>query len=103
MSDMLRFGDVAVTLSSDFVATVEIQRGPDNFFDQQLIAHLADAMEPSYGRDYGAFIGQIFVWVTAPCFGVLCGAILGVTPFAIERFTTPSTLQAAEKSASRNC
>ena len=45
MSDVRRFGDVEVTEGDDFVAIVEIQRGPNNFFDQQMIADLADAME----------------------------------------------------------
>jgi enoyl-CoA hydratase/carnithine racemase len=44
---MARFGDwkeVGVELE-DFVATVEIQRGPHNYFDHQLIAELADVFE----------------------------------------------------------
>jgi 2-(1,2-epoxy-1,2-dihydrophenyl)acetyl-CoA isomerase len=45
MSNVRRFGDVEVTEGDDFVAIVEIQRGPNNFFDQQMIADLADAME----------------------------------------------------------
>lgn len=39
-----RYGDVAVTLTNH-IATVEIQRGPDNFFDTDLIRSLADAFE----------------------------------------------------------
>lgn len=39
-----RYGDVAVTLA-DHIATVEIQRGPNNFFDTDLIRSLADAFE----------------------------------------------------------
>src|ERR1043166_3585031 len=39
-----RYGDVAVTLA-DYIATVEIQRGPNNFFDTDLIRSLADAFE----------------------------------------------------------
>ncbi|MBI3246065.1 MAG: enoyl-CoA hydratase/isomerase family protein [Deltaproteobacteria bacterium] len=39
-----RYGDVAVTLT-DYIATVEIQRGPNNFFDTDLIRSLADAFE----------------------------------------------------------
>src|SRR4051794_17175163 len=39
-----RYGDVAVTLA-DHIATVEIQRGPNNFFDIDLIRSLADAFE----------------------------------------------------------
>jgi len=36
--------DLAVELGDDFVAVVEIRRAPNNFFDQALIATLADAM-----------------------------------------------------------
>jgi enoyl-CoA hydratase/carnithine racemase len=36
-------GDVEVSDVGDFVALVEIQRGPNNFFDQDLICNLADA------------------------------------------------------------
>ena len=39
-----RYGDVAVALA-DHIATVEIQRGPNNFFDIDLIRSLADAFE----------------------------------------------------------
>ena len=38
-------GDVAVEVGSDKVATVEIQRGPNNFFSYGLIGELADAFE----------------------------------------------------------
>ncbi len=38
-----RFGDVAVEFGEDAVATVEIRRPPDNFFDVDLIRSLADA------------------------------------------------------------
>ncbi len=37
------FGDVRVWPSGDLVATVEIGRPPDNFFDTELISDLADA------------------------------------------------------------
>jgi enoyl-CoA hydratase/carnithine racemase len=37
------FGDVSVWPSGDLVATVEIGRPPDNFFDADLITSLADA------------------------------------------------------------
>ena len=40
-----QFGDVHVSDLGDFVALAEIQRGPNNFFDQELIASLADAFE----------------------------------------------------------
>jgi enoyl-CoA hydratase/carnithine racemase len=39
------FGDVAVGACVDHVTPVEIRRGPDNFFDRELIADLADALE----------------------------------------------------------
>lgn len=37
------FGDVSVSIGDDFVATAEIGRPPDNFFDVDLINALADA------------------------------------------------------------
>jgi enoyl-CoA hydratase/carnithine racemase len=37
------FGDVRIWLGDDLVATAEIRRPPDNFFDVELIAALADA------------------------------------------------------------
>jgi len=40
-----RFGDLVVELGDDFVAVAEIRRAPNNFFDQTLIAQLADAFE----------------------------------------------------------
>ena len=40
-----QFGDVTVALDHDFVATVEIHRPPDNFFDVALIRSLAAAYE----------------------------------------------------------
>lgn len=45
MADFGRFGDVAVELGDDFVAKAEIRRPPNNFFDQALIASLAQAFE----------------------------------------------------------
>lgn len=39
------FGDVGVTLDGDFVATVEIHRPPENYFDVPLIRSLAEAYE----------------------------------------------------------
>jgi len=45
MADFGRFGDIAVELGDDFVAVAEIRRAPNNFFDQNLISHLADAFE----------------------------------------------------------
>ena len=38
-------GDVHVDLGKDHVALVEIRRPPNNFFDQTLIASLADTFE----------------------------------------------------------
>ncbi|MCR9279841.1 MAG: enoyl-CoA hydratase/isomerase family protein [Pseudomonadaceae bacterium] len=40
-----RFGDVAVSDAGGFVALVEIQRPPNNFFDVTLIQNIADAFE----------------------------------------------------------
>ena len=40
-----RYGDVAVSIGPDFVATVTICRPPDNYFDLALIASIADAYE----------------------------------------------------------
>lgn len=45
MAEFGRFGDLAVELGDDFVAIAEIRRAPNNFFDQALIASLADAFE----------------------------------------------------------
>ncbi len=39
------FGDVSASLGDDLVATAEIHRPPDNFFDTALICSLADACE----------------------------------------------------------
>jgi enoyl-CoA hydratase/carnithine racemase len=40
-----RFGDIAVSAGDDFVATVEIRRPPNNFFDVGLVSALGDAYE----------------------------------------------------------
>src|SRR5260221_13495570 len=40
---MKTFGDVRAWLSDDRVGTAELARPPDNFFDVELIASLADA------------------------------------------------------------
>ena len=45
MAEFGRFGDVAVELGDDFIALAEIRRPPNNFFDQALIAALAQAFE----------------------------------------------------------
>ena len=45
MAEFGRFGDLVVELGDDFVAVAEIRRAPSNFFDQALIASLADAFE----------------------------------------------------------
>jgi enoyl-CoA hydratase/carnithine racemase len=42
MEDGRSFGDVSVWLDDDLVAMAEIRRPPDNFFDGELIAALAD-------------------------------------------------------------
>ncbi|MFI5308424.1 MAG: enoyl-CoA hydratase/isomerase family protein [Polyangiales bacterium] len=39
------YGDVQVELEQDFVATLEIARPPDNYFDRALVASIADALE----------------------------------------------------------
>jgi 2-(1,2-epoxy-1,2-dihydrophenyl)acetyl-CoA isomerase len=39
------FGDVSAAVETDHVATVEFRRPPDNYFDADLIASLADAYE----------------------------------------------------------
>ncbi len=44
MTDTDNYADIAVTLD-DFVATVEIQRPPHNFFDHSLIGQIADAFD----------------------------------------------------------
>src|SRR4029450_4220811 len=45
-----RFGDVSVTIGDDFVATIELHRPPNNFFDLALIRSLAEAYEAADGR-----------------------------------------------------
>ena len=45
MSEYATFGDVRLELGDNYVATAEIQRGPNNFFDRVLIASLTDAFE----------------------------------------------------------
>jgi 2-(1,2-epoxy-1,2-dihydrophenyl)acetyl-CoA isomerase len=45
-----RFGDVSVTTGDDFVATIELRRPPNNFFDLDLIRSLAEAYEAVDGR-----------------------------------------------------
>jgi enoyl-CoA hydratase/carnithine racemase len=45
VADSKSFGDVAVEQGDDFVATVELQRPPHNYFDTALIESLADAFE----------------------------------------------------------
>ena len=45
MTDFGSFGDVHVDLSADFVATAEIRRPPNNFFDIELIQSLCEAFE----------------------------------------------------------
>lgn len=45
MADFGRFGDIAVDLGEDYVATVEVQRPPNNFFSHAMITSIADAFE----------------------------------------------------------
>jgi enoyl-CoA hydratase/carnithine racemase len=45
MTDFGRIGDVAVDLGTDYVAVAEIRRGPNNFFDLELIDDLAETFE----------------------------------------------------------
>ncbi|MCZ6502477.1 MAG: enoyl-CoA hydratase/isomerase family protein [Gammaproteobacteria bacterium] len=40
-----QYGDVSVTILDGYVGQVEIQRGPNNFFDHKLIKDLADCFE----------------------------------------------------------
>lgn len=40
-----RYGDLSLTVTDDFVATVTIHRPPENYFDQTLIASIGDAYE----------------------------------------------------------
>ena len=40
-----RFGDVSLTAGDDLVATIELHRPPNNFFDADLVHALADAYE----------------------------------------------------------
>src|SRR5262249_13867561 len=51
-----RFGDVTVTVGDDFVATAELHRPPNNFFDLELIRSLAEAYEAVDGRAAGRAI-----------------------------------------------
>ena len=46
-----RYGDVSVAIADDYVATVTMHRPPDNYFDQGLIASIADAYEALDGED----------------------------------------------------
>jgi enoyl-CoA hydratase/carnithine racemase len=45
MTAQSSYGDVSVEVDEHHVATVTIQRPPDNYFDQPLIASIADAYE----------------------------------------------------------
>ncbi len=40
-----KYGDVEVSDAGGFVTLLEIQRGPNNFFDQELISSIADALD----------------------------------------------------------
>ncbi|MEO5723602.1 MAG: enoyl-CoA hydratase/isomerase family protein [Ilumatobacteraceae bacterium] len=48
--------DLAVALGGDHVATVEIRRGPNNFFDLGLIGHLADVLDDLADGDCRAVV-----------------------------------------------
>ena len=45
MDDFGQYGDLHVSIGDDHVALAEIRRPPNNFFDQALIADIADAFE----------------------------------------------------------
>ena len=45
MAEIGNFGEIAVALDDDCVATAEIRRPPNNFFSHDMIASLADALE----------------------------------------------------------
>ncbi len=45
MSDSAPASDLGIEIGDDFVATIEVQRPPANFFDQALICQLADTLE----------------------------------------------------------
>lgn len=45
MKEFGTWGDVSAELGDDFVASLQIHRPPNNFFDQALISSLADAVE----------------------------------------------------------
>lgn len=45
VAGMATFGDVETTLGDDYVATVQIRRPPNNYFDANMIGSLADAIE----------------------------------------------------------
>ncbi|WP_375501578.1 enoyl-CoA hydratase/isomerase family protein [uncultured Jatrophihabitans sp.] len=47
----LRFGDLEVRIGDDYVAEVELQRPPNNFFDVPLISAIADAFITLDGED----------------------------------------------------
>ena len=50
------FGDVAAELGDDYVGVAEIRRPPDNFFDSELIASLADAYQWLHGSGARAIV-----------------------------------------------
>ncbi|MFN0029896.1 MAG: enoyl-CoA hydratase/isomerase family protein [Acidimicrobiales bacterium] len=51
MSSIGPFPDLGVTIGEDYVATVEIQRPPHNYFDHILIQSLADAFDAIDNHD----------------------------------------------------
>ncbi|MDG2307847.1 MAG: enoyl-CoA hydratase-related protein [Candidatus Binatia bacterium] len=50
MTEFGVFGDVRVELGENYVATVELRRGPNNFFDITLITSIGDAFEALDGE-----------------------------------------------------
>jgi 2-(1,2-epoxy-1,2-dihydrophenyl)acetyl-CoA isomerase len=51
MTEQRTFGDVSLAVDDHFVATVEIHRPPDNYFDVALIRSLAEAYDEVDERD----------------------------------------------------
>ncbi len=50
------FGDVGLDVGDDHVATVEIHRPPDNYFDADLISSIADAYDSARSSDARAIV-----------------------------------------------
>jgi enoyl-CoA hydratase/carnithine racemase len=56
VEEIARIGDVTARLGEDHVAEVEIHRAPNNYFDTELIAGLADAFEKLGGTECRAIV-----------------------------------------------